>query len=85
MITKILICKLIKGSHLTHGSYTPAKGLTAIAEASDLSCKRVQKALSENGNPQFGSVKAIMHTMGYRLAPEKLPQATPSAARSKAL
>jgi DNA-binding phage protein len=32
----------------------------------------IQTALSENGNPQFGSVNAIMHAMGYRLSPQKL-------------
>jgi DNA-binding phage protein len=36
----------------------------------------LQKALSENGNPQFGSVNAIMHAMGYRLTPQKLPAST---------
>jgi probable addiction module antidote protein len=49
------------------------KGVTAIAQASGLSRKGVQKALSENGNPQFGSVNAILHAMGYRLTPQKLP------------
>jgi DNA-binding phage protein len=34
----------------------------------------VQKALPENGNPQFGSVNAIMRAMGYRLIPQKLPE-----------
>jgi probable addiction module antidote protein len=48
------------------------KGVTAIAEAAGLSRKGVQKALSENGNPQFGSVNAIMNAMGYRLTPQKL-------------
>jgi len=49
------------------------KGVSRIAETSALSRKGVQKALSENGNPQFGSVNAIMHAMGYRLTPQKLP------------
>lgn len=49
------------------------KGVTAIAEAAGLSRKGVQKALSETGNPQFGSVNAIMQAMGYRLMPQKLP------------
>ncbi|MGZ6416099.1 MAG: helix-turn-helix domain-containing transcriptional regulator, partial [Bacteroidia bacterium] len=44
-----------------------------VAEVSGLSRKGVQKALSENGNPQFSSVNAIMHAMGYRLTPQKLP------------
>lgn len=51
------------------------KGVSRIAEVSGLSRKGVQKALSENGNPQFGSVNAIMHAMGYRLSPQKLPVA----------
>jgi probable addiction module antidote protein len=51
------------------------KGVTAITDASGLSQKGVQKALSENGNPQFGSVNAIMNAMGYRLTPQKLSQA----------
>ena len=53
------------------------QGVTVIAEAAGLSRKGVQKALSENGNPQFGSVNAIMNAMGYRLAPQKLSE-TPS-------
>lgn len=49
------------------------KGVSRVAEDSGLSRKGVQKALSENGNPQFSSVNAIMHAMGYRLTPQKLP------------
>jgi len=52
------------------------KGVSRIAEVSGLSRKGVQKALSENGNPQFGNVNAIMHAMGYRLTPQKLPVPT---------
>jgi probable addiction module antidote protein len=48
------------------------KGISLIAEASGLSRKGVQKALSEDGNPKFESVNAIMHAMGYRLTPQKL-------------
>lgn len=48
------------------------KGISIIAENSGLSRKGVQKALSEDGNPKFESVNAIMHAMGYRLAPQKL-------------
>lgn len=52
------------------------KGVSHIAEASGLSRKGVQKALSEKGNPEFASVNAIMRAMGYRLIPQKLPDAT---------
>ncbi len=48
------------------------KGVSHIGEVSGLSRQGVQQALSENGNPQFSSVNAIMHAMGYRLTPQKL-------------
>jgi len=48
------------------------KGLSQVAETSGLSRKGVQKALSEDGNPKFETVNALMHAMGYRLAPQKL-------------
>ena len=48
------------------------KGVSHIAEISGLSWQGVQQALSENGNPQFSSVNAILHAIGYRLTPQKL-------------
>ncbi len=48
------------------------KGVTRVAEAAGMTRKGVQKALSENGNPEFSSVNAILQAMGYRLAPQKL-------------
>lgn len=48
------------------------KGVSFIAETSGLSRKGVQKALSEEGNPKFESVNAILRAMGYRLVPQKL-------------
>ena len=48
------------------------KGVSFIAENSGMSRKGVQKALSEDGNPRFESVNAILHAMGYSLAPQKL-------------
>jgi probable addiction module antidote protein len=49
-----------------------AKGLTKLAEEAGLSRKGLQKALSEEGNPEFASVNAILHAMGYKLTPKKL-------------
>jgi probable addiction module antidote protein len=54
------------------------KGVTAIAESAGLSRKGVQKALSENGNPQFSNVNAIMNAMGYRLTPQRLQNSSPT-------
>ena len=48
------------------------KGVSKLAEGSGMSRKGLQKVLSEDGNPKFESVNAIMHAMGYRLAVEKL-------------
>lgn len=48
------------------------KGVSRIAEAAGMSRKGLQKALSEEGNPEFARVNAILHAMGYRLTPQKL-------------
>jgi probable addiction module antidote protein len=48
------------------------KGLTKLAEETGMSRKGIQKALSEEGNPEFASINAIMHAMGYKLTPKKL-------------
>jgi len=55
------------------------KGVSFIAETSGLSRKGVQKALSEEGNPKFESVNAILHAMGYWLVPQKLQPFSGSA------
>lgn len=47
-------------------------GVSRLAESAGLSRKGLQKALSEEGNPHFESVNAIIHAMGYRLMPQKL-------------
>ena len=52
------------------------KGVSQVAESSDMSRKGVQKALSEDGHPKFESVNAILHAMGYWLAPRKLQSST---------
>lgn len=54
------------------------KGLTRLAKEAGMSRKGLQKALSEEGNPEFASVNAILHAMGYRLTPKKLDPLTHS-------
>ena len=49
------------------------KGITAIARETGMTRQGVQKALSSNGNPRLDSVNSIMHALGYRLMPEKMP------------
>lgn len=48
------------------------KGISMIAEETGMTRKGLQKALSPQGNPRLENINAIMHAMGYRLAPEKL-------------
>lgn len=48
------------------------KGVSALAQETGITRNGIQKALSENGNPKFESINAIMHAMGYRLTPQKL-------------
>lgn len=48
------------------------KGISSLAEETGMTRNGVQKALSDEGNPRFENINAIMHAMGYRLTPEKL-------------
>jgi probable addiction module antidote protein len=48
------------------------KGITAMAEEIGMTRKGLQKALSEQGNPKFESISAILQAMGYRLAPQRI-------------
>jgi probable addiction module antidote protein len=54
------------------------KGLTKLAEEAGMSRKGLQKVLSEEGNPEFAGVNAILHAMGYKLTPKKLDNLTHS-------
>lgn len=46
-------------------------GITQIAEKIGMSRKGLQKALSDNGNPGFASVNAVVQALGYDLIPKK--------------
>ncbi len=48
------------------------KEVTATAEAVGISRKELQQALSEEGNPLFENVNAILHSIGYQLVPQAL-------------
>ncbi|HBB30854.1 MAG TPA: addiction module antidote protein [Cyanobacteria bacterium UBA8803] len=48
------------------------KGVTATVEVTGMSQKKLQKALSEQENPLFENVNAILHAMGYQLVPQAL-------------
>ena len=42
-------------------------GISYIAQDAGISRKGLQNALSDNGNPQFSSINAIVSAMGYRI------------------
>ncbi|MGP0592695.1 helix-turn-helix domain-containing transcriptional regulator [Nitrospira sp. T9] len=48
------------------------KGISKLAEETGMTRNGVQKVLSEDGNPGFENINAIMQAMGYRLIAEKL-------------
>ncbi|MFZ4657664.1 MAG: addiction module antidote protein [Caldilineaceae bacterium] len=48
------------------------KGITNMAEEIGMTRKGLQKALSEQGNPKFASINAILQAMGYHLAPQRI-------------
>ena len=50
------------------------KGINNLVETSDLNLQDVQMAPVEGGSPQFSSVNAMMHAIGYRLIPQKLSE-----------
>jgi len=49
------------------------KGISALAEETGMTRQGLQKALSSNGNPRLDNINSIMHALGYRLMPKKLP------------
>ena len=51
------------------------KGISQIAEVSNLGRNETH---TENSNPQFSSVNAIIHAMGYRLTAQKLSESAHS-------
>lgn len=46
-------------------------GISQLAASAGLCRKGLQQALSEESNPRFASVTAILHALGYRLVPQK--------------
>ena len=49
------------------------KGISVLAEQTGMTRQGLQKALSTNGNPRLDNINSIMHALGYRLMPKKLP------------
>lgn len=48
------------------------KGISTLAEETGMTRNGVQKALSEDGNPRFENINALMQAMDYSLIAEQL-------------
>jgi probable addiction module antidote protein len=53
-----------------------AHGMTNVAEKSGVARQAMYRALSETGNPELSTLKALLDAMGLRLAVEQKPQAS---------
>lgn len=47
-----------------------ARGISRLAQETSLNRENLYRILSEKGNPQFSSLKALLDSMGFKLAVE---------------
>jgi probable addiction module antidote protein len=52
------------------GTVARARGMSQIAKDAGLSRESLYRALSGDGNPEFGTVMRVLHAMGLRLSAE---------------
>jgi probable addiction module antidote protein len=52
------------------GDVARAKGMSSIADKSGLSRESLYRALSENGNPEFGTILKVLSAVGVTLTPK---------------
>ncbi len=55
------------------GDIARARGMAQIASETGLSRESLYRALSSKGNPEFGTVLAVMRALGLRLSAKPLP------------
>lgn len=53
-----------------------AHGMTNVSEKSGMARQALYRALSESGNPELSSLKAVLNAMGLRLAVGQKPKAS---------
>ncbi len=57
------------------GAVARARGMSQLAEDTDLSRPSLYRALGPEGNPTLDTLLKVMRTLGLRLAPVHLPPA----------
>lgn len=50
------------------GVVARARGMTKVAKAAGLSRESLYKALSTDGNPEFGTILKVIDALGFKLA-----------------
>lgn len=50
------------------GTVARARGMSEVAKLAGLSRESLYKALSSEGNPEFGTVLRVMHALGLRFS-----------------
>jgi probable addiction module antidote protein len=67
------------------GVVARSRNLSQLARDTGLTREGLYKALSDNGNPSFGTVLKVVHALGYRLTvSRKEAKARPAAAKQAA-
>lgn len=56
------------------GVVARARGMSALAEETGLPRQSLYRALSSDGNPEFRTVLRVLHALGLRLHPKRLPE-----------
>jgi probable addiction module antidote protein len=49
------------------GTIAKARGMTEIARESGIKREALYRALSNTGNPEFGTILAVVHALGMRI------------------
>ena len=55
------------------GTVTRARGMSRIAKKAGLSRESLYKALSSEGNPEFGTILRVMHALGLKFSIRATP------------
>jgi len=56
------------------GDIARARGMTQIAKVAGVSRESLYRALSTDGNPEFGTIMKVMRAMGLQLSIEPAPK-----------
>ncbi|MFL9873136.1 addiction module antidote protein [Paraburkholderia megapolitana] len=49
------------------GTIAKARGMTSLARDSGIKREALYRALSDTGNPEFGTILAVVHALGMRI------------------